>query len=91
MSAVGSKNASEWVIAAQKLALSSTENVACPDCGKAALKMRDVEYGWGPARGLERYLVCSNCGAFNAVNLRHARCSCDDTAANAGEALKATA
>lgn len=77
MSAVGSKNLSEWVEAAQQLALNSAENVGCPDCGEPALKVRDVEYGWGPSKGLERYLMCSNCGAFSAVNLRHARGSCD--------------
>jgi hypothetical protein len=77
MSAVGSKNLAVWIEAAQRLAVNSAEKVACPDCGVPALKARDVEYGWGPAKGLERYLVCSNCGAFSAVNLRHARSSCD--------------
>ncbi len=77
MSAVRGKNASEWVAAAQKLLVSSTKNVNCPDCGKPALQVRDVEYGWGHNKGLERYLVCSHCGAFNAINLRHAR-PCDD-------------
>ncbi len=91
MSAVGSKNLSEWISAAQRLALKSAENVECPDCGKAALRVRDVEYGWGPGRGLERYLVCSNCGAFNAVNLRHARCSCDEAEKDSGDPLKASA
>jgi len=73
MSAIRGKNLSEWVEAAQKLVLSSTKNVNCPDCGHASLQVRDVEYGWGHNKGLERYLVCSSCGAFNAVNLRHAR------------------
>jgi hypothetical protein len=77
MSAVRGKNITEWVAAAHKLVLRSTNSVNCPDCGKPSLRVRDVEYGWGHNKGLERYLICSNCGAFNAVNLRHAR-PCDD-------------
>jgi C4-type Zn-finger protein len=78
MSAVRSKNLAEWVDAAERLVLNSTKNVDCPDCGKPALQVRDVEYGWGHTKGLERYLICSHCGAYNAVNMRHAR-SCSDT------------
>jgi hypothetical protein len=77
MSAVRGKNLTDWVAAAQKLVLNSANSVSCPDCGEASLQVRDVEYGWGHNKGLERYLVCSNCGAFNAVNLRHAR-SCNE-------------
>lgn len=73
MSAIRGKNIAQWVEAAQKLGVSSAENVCCPDCGNTGLKVRDVEYGWGHVKGLERYLICSHCGAFNAVNLRHAR------------------
>lgn len=73
MSAARSKNLSAWVEAAHRLGVNSTSNVDCPDCGKPALQVRDVEYGWGHSKGLERYLVCSQCGAYNAVNLRHAR------------------
>jgi hypothetical protein len=91
MSAVGSKNLSGWVAAAQRLVMNSAANVECPDCSQPALKVRDVEYGWGPSRGLERYLVCSNCGAFSAVNLRHARCSCEEEHAVPEQQLKATA
>jgi hypothetical protein len=36
------------------------------------LRVRDVEYGWGTARGIERYLVCSQCQAYSSVNLRRA-------------------
>ena len=82
MSAVRGKNIAEWVAAAQRLVLNSTKSVKCPDCGEAALQVRDVEYGWGHNKGLERYLVCSHCGAFNAVNLRHAK-SCDDLSISA--------
>ncbi len=84
MSAVRSKNLDEWVAAAHKLVLNSTKTVNCPDCGKAALQVRDVEYGWGPNKGLERYLVCSHCGAYNAVNLRHARSISEATMVAAG-------
>lgn len=91
MSAVGSKNLTAWVTAARKLMVNSTANVGCPDCGQPALKVRDVEYGWGPSRGLERYLVCGSCGAFNKVNMRHAKGSCDEPAADTTEPLKATA
>jgi len=73
MSAARSKNLTEWVAAAENLVLNSSTKVACPDCGKPALQVRDVEYGWGHTKGLERYLVCSHCGAYNAVNMRHAR------------------
>ncbi len=84
MSAVRSKNLDEWVAAAHRLVLNSTKNVKCPDCGKPALQVRDVEYGWGPNRGLERYLICSDCGAYNAVNLRHARPCSEGAMAAAG-------
>jgi predicted RNA-binding Zn-ribbon protein involved in translation (DUF1610 family) len=73
MSAAKSKNMTEWVTAAQLLVVNSTKSVKCPECGDAALQVRDVEYGWGHNKGLERYLVCSHCGAYNAVNMRHAR------------------
>ena len=84
MSAIRGKNLTEWVAVAQKLVLNSTKNVNCPDCGEPSLQVRDVEYGWGHNKGLERYLVCSNCGAFNAVNLRHAR-PCPEVEAEAEE------
>jgi hypothetical protein len=61
-----------WVTAAQRLVCESAEHVGCPECGKAALRVRDVEYGWGTVRGIERYLVCSECQAYSSVNLRRA-------------------
>ena len=73
MSAARSQNLTEWVAAAENLVLNSSKKISCPDCGKPALQVRDVEYGWGHTKGLERYLVCSHCGAYNAVNMRHAR------------------
>ena len=61
-----------WVTAAQRLVCESTQHVGCPECGTPALQVRDVEYGWGTSRGIERYLVCSHCSAYNSVNLRRA-------------------
>jgi hypothetical protein len=61
-----------WVTAAQRLVCESAEHVDCPECGTPALKVRDVEYGWGTGRGIERYMVCSHCQAYHSVNLRRA-------------------
>lgn len=87
MSAARSKNLAAWVDAAHRLGVNSSSNVECPDCGKPALQVRDVEYGWGHSKGLERYLVCSQCGAYNAVNLRHARAACEPAEAYAETAV----
>jgi hypothetical protein len=76
VSATGNKHIGEWIKAAEELAVNSTQHVCCPECGQPALKVRDVEYGWAPAKGLERYLVCSHCGAYNVVNLRRADAHC---------------
>jgi hypothetical protein len=76
VSATGNKHISEWIRAAEELAVSSTAHVLCPECGQPALKVRDIEYGWAPAKGLERYMVCSHCGAYNVVNLRRAETCC---------------
>jgi DNA-directed RNA polymerase subunit RPC12/RpoP len=72
VSAAKSKYINEWVKAAEKMVLSSADSIDCPECGHKALKVRDIEYGWGPCRGLQRYLTCAHCGAYNIVNLRHA-------------------
>ncbi len=72
LSAVKKKNLPEWIAAAEKLALNSGEHVDCPECQRRGLRVRDIEYGWGPSRGLERHVVCMHCGAHNIVNLRHA-------------------
>jgi hypothetical protein len=72
MSAIRSGKREEWVAAAERLVFESAANVDCPECGTPALQVRDMEYGWGPRKGIERYLVCSHCRAYNAVNLRRA-------------------
>jgi predicted RNA-binding Zn-ribbon protein involved in translation (DUF1610 family) len=91
MSAVRSKNLAQWVAAAESLVLNSAKKVECPDCGEAALQVRDVEYGWGHNKGLERYMICSHCGAFNAVNMRHARPFADGANKTAENATSAEA
>lgn len=90
MSAARSKNLKEWVAAAQSLVLNSTKSVCCPECGETALQVRDVEYGWGHTKGLERYLICSHCGAYNAVNMRHARPHSESRVAEAAYSEEAT-
>ena len=72
MSAIRSRKREQWVTAAERLVCESADNVECPECGTASLKVRDVEYGWGTHRGWERYLICSHCKAYNAVNMRRA-------------------
>jgi hypothetical protein len=48
------------------------ETVACPCCGSTALSVRDVEYGPAHEKGIQRYISCCWCGAFNGVNLKRA-------------------
>jgi len=72
MSAIGNNKRVQWIAAAEQLLHMSNEHVPCPECGRPALQVRDVEYGWGPNRGLDRYLTCARCGGYNSVNLRHA-------------------
>ena len=62
----------QWISAAEQLIVKSNRQVGCPACGVPALMVRDVEYGCGPRKGLDRYLLCSHCGSHAAVNLRHA-------------------
>jgi hypothetical protein len=32
--------------------------------------VRDVEYGFGHDRGVQRYISCGCCGAFTGVNVK---------------------
>ena len=75
MSAVRNLKREEWVWAAVQLIHRSNEHVGCPECGASSLRVRDVEYGFGPRKGLDRYLFCSQCGCHNLVNMRHAGAS----------------
>lgn len=72
MTAIQSNKRKQWVAVAEKLVYSSAANVECPECGQASLKVRDVEYGWGEGKGVERYMVCSQCKAYSSVNMRRA-------------------
>ena len=62
----------QWVETAHHLGTRSVETVACPCCGSTSLSVRDVEYGFGHVKGLQRYISCGWCGAFNGVNVRRA-------------------
>ncbi len=61
-----------WVETAQQFVHHSPENVACPCCGSTSLSVRDVEYGFGYDKGVQRYITCGCCGAFTGVNVKHA-------------------
>jgi hypothetical protein len=34
--------------------------------------VKDVEYGFGHGKGVQRYMSCGCCGAFTSVSLRRA-------------------
>ncbi|MGO9808823.1 MAG: hypothetical protein ACLPKH_19195 [Rhodomicrobium sp.] len=51
--------------------------------------MRDVEYGFGHDKGVQRYITCGCCGAFTGVNVKHA--GEDHAVLGAGEALLSVA
>ena len=34
--------------------------------------MKDVEYGFGYDKGVQRYITCGCCGAFTSVNIKRA-------------------
>ena len=60
----------EWVETANHLARRCASTVACPCCGSTSLSARDVEYGFGHDRGVQRYISCGCCGAFTSVNVK---------------------
>ena len=60
----------EWVETANHLARQRASTVACPCCGSTSLSVRDVEYGFGHDRGVQRYISCGCCGAFTSVNVK---------------------
>jgi hypothetical protein len=67
--------AGKWRMTAETLVAMSAGQTPCPDCGQHALSVRDVEYGYGSDRGVQRYLMCGSCKAFHVVNLRRAGAS----------------
>jgi hypothetical protein len=62
----------QWVETAHHLGRRSPGSVACPCCGSTSLSVRDVEYGFGHEKGLQRYISCGCCGAFTGVNVKRA-------------------
>lgn len=61
-----------WQETAEALVKQSSREVSCPSCGSASLSVKDVEYGSGHDRGVQRYMSCGGCGAFTSVSLRRA-------------------
>jgi hypothetical protein len=61
-----------WVETAHHLGRRSPETVACPCCSSTSLSVRDVEYGFGHDKGVQRYITCGCCGAFTGVIVRRA-------------------
>ncbi len=62
----------QWRETAQNLGQHSAANIACPCCGSVSLSIRDVEYGFGHDKGVQRYINCGCCGAFTSVNVKRA-------------------
>ena len=62
----------KWVETAVALTSRSASDVTCPVCGSASLSVRDVEYGFGHEKGVQRYISCGCCGAFTGVNVKRA-------------------
>ncbi|MGO9173672.1 MAG: hypothetical protein ACLP7P_17160 [Rhodomicrobium sp.] len=62
----------QWLETARNLGRNSPASVACPCCGSTSLSVRDVEYGFGHDKGVQRYITCGCCGAFTGVNMKRA-------------------
>jgi transposase-like protein len=62
----------QWLETARQLDRFSAGNVNCPCCGGASLSVKDVEYGFGHRKGVQRYITCGCCGAFTGVNVKRA-------------------
>ncbi|MFZ1109700.1 MAG: hypothetical protein WAN43_15310 [Rhodomicrobium sp.] len=60
----------QWVETANHLASHDASTVACPCCGSTSLSVRDVDYGFGHDRGVQRYISCGCCGAFTGVSVK---------------------
>jgi hypothetical protein len=75
----------QWAKIAQKFARHSPESVACPCCNSTSLSVKDVEYGFGYDKGVQRYITCGCCGAFTSVNIK--RAGEDQEIKGAGETL----
>ena len=76
----------QWLETAHQFGRNSPETVlVCPCCGSTSLSVKDVEYGFGHDKGVQRYITCGCCGAFTGVNLK--RAGEDHEIKGAGEAL----
>jgi hypothetical protein len=62
----------QWLDTAHQFDRRAPENVTCPCCGSTSLSVKDVEYGFGHDKGVQRYITCGCCGAFTGVNIRRA-------------------
>jgi C4-type Zn-finger protein len=62
----------QWLETAHQFDRHSAENVSCPCCGSTSLSVKDVEYGFGHDKGVQRYISCGRCGAFTGVNIKRA-------------------
>ncbi len=74
-----------WLETAQQFGRCSPDSVACPCCGSTSLSVKDVEYGFGYDKGVQRYINCGCCGAFTGVNIK--RAGEDNEVKAAGETL----
>jgi transcription elongation factor Elf1 len=61
-----------WTETAKALSVKAAHSVDCPCCGENSLSARDVEYGFGHEKGVQRYISCGCCGAFTSVNVKRA-------------------
>lgn len=61
-----------WLETAREFARHAPGSVACPNCGSTSLSVKDVEYGLGHDKGVQRYITCGCCGAFTGVNVKRA-------------------
>jgi formate dehydrogenase maturation protein FdhE len=77
----------QWLETAQQFDHHAPQNVTCPCCGSSSLSVKDVEYGFGHEKGVQRYITCGCCGAFTGVNIK--RAGEDRATATAGETLLA--
>jgi transposase-like protein len=75
----------QWLETAHQFDRNAPENVTCPCCKSTSLSVRDVEYGFGHDKGVQRYISCGCCGAFTGVNVK--RAGEDHKIKAAGEAM----
>lgn len=57
-----------WIEAGKSIAENAREQVVCPICQVAVLKVWDVP-GNNDELLIERHMLCENCGAYNVLRL----------------------